>query len=313
MKTFRFSVVLILLAAAAGTAQVRTWVSPTGLDANPCTREQPCRNFAAAIALVALGGEVVAMESGGYGAVQITKPVTLLAPDGVHAAIAPTTGSAIRIEVAGNEDVVLRNLFLNSQGAFVGIEVMTVLNLVVERSVISGFAFDGIHFVPTNTNAHLHVSDTVVRRTPSGRGIVIGNNSLATIDSVEAYDNFAGIVATGARALVRNSVAASGNSGFQAIQGGRMMIENSVATNNATGFFALSGGWMTLMRCASTSNSLNGVRASGTDSTIWLSLSTIAGNGTAAEADNGGVVRTRQDNTVEANTIVGTLSPFLPN
>src|SRR5437016_2042614 len=41
---------------ATGTAQ-RTFVSAaSGLDANPCTRTAPCRNFQAAIAQTASGG-----------------------------------------------------------------------------------------------------------------------------------------------------------------------------------------------------------------------------------------------------------------
>jgi hypothetical protein len=52
-------------------------VSGTGDDANPCTRIEPCRTFAAALALTAPGGEISAVDAGSYGAVTITKSVTI--------------------------------------------------------------------------------------------------------------------------------------------------------------------------------------------------------------------------------------------
>lgn len=75
--------------AHAQTAQ-RTFVSTQGNDANTaslCSRNAPCRGFAAAISVVTAGGEVVALDSGGYGAISITKSVQLVAPTGVYAAI----------------------------------------------------------------------------------------------------------------------------------------------------------------------------------------------------------------------------------
>ena len=55
----------------------RTFVSAAnGNDANPCTLSLPCRNFQAAIAQTASGGEVVVFDSGGYGTVNITQAVS---------------------------------------------------------------------------------------------------------------------------------------------------------------------------------------------------------------------------------------------
>src|SRR5437870_11556491 len=80
---------------AAALAQ-RTFVSAaTGNDANPCTRTAPCRNFAAAIAQTASGGEVVVLDSGGYGTVTINQAVSLIAPSGVYAGITVFSGAGI--------------------------------------------------------------------------------------------------------------------------------------------------------------------------------------------------------------------------
>jgi len=64
---------------AAATAQ-RTFVASTGNDAAPCSLAQPCRGFARAITQTNAGGEVIVLDSAGYGPVTITKSVSLIAP-----------------------------------------------------------------------------------------------------------------------------------------------------------------------------------------------------------------------------------------
>src|SRR5262252_7236568 len=55
----------------------RTWVSGVGDDVNPCSRTAPCKTFAGAIAKTAPGGEIDALDPAGYGAVTITKSITI--------------------------------------------------------------------------------------------------------------------------------------------------------------------------------------------------------------------------------------------
>jgi hypothetical protein len=65
----------VLLAANAlsvfAVAPQRTFASTGGDDANSCSLTAPCRGFAAAIVAVASGGEVIVLDSGGYGVVTI--------------------------------------------------------------------------------------------------------------------------------------------------------------------------------------------------------------------------------------------------
>src|SRR5437899_9540885 len=56
----------------------RTWVSGVGDDANPCSRTAPCKTFAGAISKTAPGGEIDALDPGGFGAVTITKAITVV-------------------------------------------------------------------------------------------------------------------------------------------------------------------------------------------------------------------------------------------
>src|SRR2546422_2478642 len=55
----------------------RTWVSGVGDDVNPCSRTAPCKTFAGAISKTAAGGEIDALDPGGFGEVTITKSLTI--------------------------------------------------------------------------------------------------------------------------------------------------------------------------------------------------------------------------------------------
>ena len=55
----------------------RTWVSGVGDDANPGSRTAPCKTFAGAISKTAASGEIDCIDSGGFGAVTITKSITI--------------------------------------------------------------------------------------------------------------------------------------------------------------------------------------------------------------------------------------------
>src|SRR5512133_895922 len=75
---FLGAVLLFLCYAAPGSAQAtRTWVSGVGDDANPCSRTAPCKTFQGAISKTAAGGEINVLDPGGFGAVTITKSITI--------------------------------------------------------------------------------------------------------------------------------------------------------------------------------------------------------------------------------------------
>src|SRR6266568_4863825 len=95
----------------------RTFVSAAGgNDANPCTLTLPCRNFQAAIAQTASGGEVIVLDSGGYGTVTISQAVSLIAPPGVYAGISVFSGAGITVSAGASDVVVIRGLTLNGLG-----------------------------------------------------------------------------------------------------------------------------------------------------------------------------------------------------
>src|SRR5438034_3704953 len=69
--------VTCLWSNVAQAQATRTWVSGVGDDANPCSRTAPCKTFAGAISKTATGGEISVLDPGGFGAVTITKGITL--------------------------------------------------------------------------------------------------------------------------------------------------------------------------------------------------------------------------------------------
>src|SRR5215472_13571454 len=102
------------LASAPAYARARVFVASYGDDANPCTFGSPCKTFQHAHDVVDAGGEVTAIDSAGFGPINITKAVTITSPDGVEAGIVPpVNGTAITINAGTNDAIVLRGLTLN--------------------------------------------------------------------------------------------------------------------------------------------------------------------------------------------------------
>src|SRR5512138_668523 len=73
-------------------AAQRTFVSTSGVNNPACSLAAPCRDFAAAIAATSVNGEVIVLDSGGYGPVTITQSASIIAPPGVYAGISVSAG-----------------------------------------------------------------------------------------------------------------------------------------------------------------------------------------------------------------------------
>src|SRR3990172_5009777 len=113
------TVLAVVLHAAPVQAQAtRTWISGVGDDANPCSRTAPCKTFAGAISKTAVNGEINCLDPGGFGAVTITKSITIDCHE-VFASIlnSGTNGIIINFDAFQAADirktVRLRNLNIN--------------------------------------------------------------------------------------------------------------------------------------------------------------------------------------------------------
>src|SRR3954468_14690951 len=130
-----------LLACTLTTAAQRAFVSSTGSDANSaggCLITAPCRTFQAAHTAVDAGGEILALDGAGFGAVTITKSVSIVANPGVYAGISASAGNAVTIATA-SVYVRWRGIKLNGWGPANGISMKNGESLSVENCTVTGF------------------------------------------------------------------------------------------------------------------------------------------------------------------------------
>lgn len=135
------AVVFAVMATPAMAQATRTWVSGVGDDANPCSRTAPCRTFAGAISKTAAAGEINALDPGSFGAVTITKSITLKS-DGLLAGILVSGTSAIIINAGANDRVVIDGLDIDglsngTSGA--GIVILSARDVIVRNTSVRGF------------------------------------------------------------------------------------------------------------------------------------------------------------------------------
>src|ERR1041385_230565 len=109
MKKTLIAVILTMGIATLANAQAtRTWVSGVGNDADPCSRTAPCKTFAGAISKTASGGEINCTDPGGFGAVTITKSITIDC-GGTFGSILAAGTNGVNVSTTAGIKVVLRN------------------------------------------------------------------------------------------------------------------------------------------------------------------------------------------------------------
>src|SRR5882757_8566668 len=103
----------LAMVSATQAQATRTWVSGVGDDANPCSRTAPCKTWAGAISKTADCGEIDALDPGGFGAVTITKSITLDGT-GTNASILAAGTTGIIVNAASDKVITIRGLSINS-------------------------------------------------------------------------------------------------------------------------------------------------------------------------------------------------------
>jgi hypothetical protein len=212
--TFRsvpIAVALLGLTVAAPTQAVqRTFVASTGNDANPCSLTMPCRQFAAAIVQTSPGGEIVVLDSGGYGPVTITKSVSIIAPAGIYAGVTVSGPDGVTIDGPGVV-VRLRGLSINGEGGMVGIDFLRGSRLDVENCTVTGMAASGISITAANAVTGI-VGTTSSGNTGHGVEFVgtTKGSVVASRSENNALDGFH--IADGAAVSIADSVASRNGS-----------------------------------------------------------------------------------------------------
>src|SRR5262249_213426 len=152
----------------------------------PCSLAAPCRSFAGAITQTNAGGEIVVLDSAGYGSVTINKSISINAPDGIGGGVTVTSATdAIRISGSVSDVGNLRGFTLIVGGVGVGGVLFNSSGaLNMQNCVIRGFTSTGILLVPGGT-ATFNISDTIVSDIgSSGNGITLQPSGTGTVTAV---------------------------------------------------------------------------------------------------------------------------------
>jgi hypothetical protein len=215
------------ISQAQGTSG-RAFISTTGTDAGTCTVAAPCRTIAFALTQLADNGELVFLNSGGYGPATITQGVTLSA-EGVHASISAPTGSGLTIN-APSQTVTVRGLTILGGGSSVdGITVTGVGTLYVQDLTIQDFGNNAIEMMGGN----LFLQDSNMRNCAQDGLRVEGSGTTAYVDNSNFTGNSFGVEADdGTVVTVADSTASFSDVGF--VAGGLSVATSLSLTNDRT-------------------------------------------------------------------------------
>jgi hypothetical protein len=281
----------ISTASLAEAQATRTWVSGVGDDANPCSRTAPCKTFAGAISKTAAGGEIDIIDPGGFGAVTITKSITIDG-NGALAGILATLGSTgVIVNAATTDVVILRNLSFEGAGTGAnGIRVLSAKQVHVENCTIQNFASNGILY--NAPEGSLFVTDTTMKQIPS-QGIYVQSGT-AMLDRVTLTGNGFGLLAgIEANVTVKNSVASGNGTGFAAAYSAssQLTVEDSATSNNQYGIMVLSGAIVRLSNTTLTGNYSTAMFNDGSGRLVTFGNNRFAGN--AADGSFNGTLALR--------------------
>jgi hypothetical protein len=234
---------LLCIALPVDSAQ-RTFVSGQGNDGNACSLTAPCRSFATAIDHTDINGEIVVLDSAGYGPVAIDKSVAIIAPPGIYGGITAMAGNGIDIDGAGFA-ITLRGLTINGQGGGQGISIVRSARVYIDRCVVSNFTSDGIRIgFPATFGGVIRVTDSTVRGN-GGDGINLVNGRM-TVEDSHIVDNVGvGLNASnGSVSVQRSSLSGNGDTGFRTTSPVTIVAtvnESVIAGNGVRGLAALAG------------------------------------------------------------------------
>jgi hypothetical protein len=292
-----------MLAPSEASAQAsRTWVSGTGDDANPCSRTAPCKTFAGAISKTAAAGEINCIDTGGYGALTITKSIAIKC-DNTEAGVLVAGTNGFVVSAASTDVVYVSGIDFEGLGAasnsLNGIKFNTGGVLTVENCIIRGFGNtngtdgNGIFFAPTAGTPKLFVDNTVIADNQNV-GIEVKPGSGA-----------------GANAKIKNVRVSNGTTGFRANGTGGAtsvnidIMDSAAIFSSGVGVRVLSTGQSVQAMVNHSNISFNGTGLAADGSAngiIRVGYSTITGNVTATSGTNSGQVLSYGNNQLNGNT-----------
>ncbi|HEX8450484.1 MAG TPA: hypothetical protein VF647_00235 [Longimicrobium sp.] len=249
----RILAIALCLGAAATAAPsnasaqaTRTWVSGVGDDVNPCSRTAPCKTFAGAISKTAAGGEIDCLDPGGFGAITITKSITIDC-NGVIGGVLYSAGSGVTVN--GTDIVVtLRNIQINGLGTGTnGVRFFNGKRVILENVFITGNATAGVVVNSMAGSGHLVINNSeIVNGTNDGirvsYGVTSVNNSTIAGNSIFALiaEN-GGVINANNNMITYNGIAVQAGNGGAGQSGSFVNVSNNGVHGNLTAFVCAGG------------------------------------------------------------------------
>lgn len=283
---------LCLLPALAQAQATRTWVSGVGDDANPCSRTAPCRTFAGAISKTAAGGLISVLDPGAYGAVTITKAMTIES-EGDIAGVLFSGTNGIVINAGANDVVSLRGLSLNGAGTGLsGVRFLAGKALIIEDLSIESMTTHGVDFQPAGP-ASLVMRKVQIRSVGGTAGADaavhvkpgVAGSAAIQLERLQIAQAEVGLLLQGP---------VSGDVRDSTIQGATTYGVHALATPTAAVDLHIGN-------CSVIDSAETGVRVEGGTGVLRLSGSTVTGNALGLQAVAGGQLLSYGDNRVSGN------------
>lgn len=271
-RAFALVGIFFAFASLADAQATRTWVSSAGSDTNPCSRTAPCKSFAAAIVLTAVGGEINCLDANAeMGALQVEKSITIDCED-TEGTFRALTANGININITDPADtaknVRLRGLTINGVGTGTnGIRVQSANKLTLEEVFIDGFTLHGISVETTSGAFNLVVKNSTVSNN--------GSNGINTALSGAAT----------ATVFVTGSVIAANSVGFNQNSATTGIVQNSIVTWNTTGLQANSATSILAVKGCQITHNGTGVSATAS-AIVRIGTNTITSNTTGLSGTN---------------------------
>jgi hypothetical protein len=291
-----------MVTSMAQAQATRTWVSGVGDDVNPCSRTAPCKTFAGAISKTAAGGEIDALDPGGFGTLTATKSITLDG-QGTLASILNSggiSGVTVNDSLAAaprTANVTVRNISINGAGTTLGLHGIRFISgrtLIVTNTAIANQSGNGIEAsvgTAATDRSRMFVTNVDFSNLTGATSAGINANATTAYFSVAIDNVHTQRVPTGVRIgsntfpTIRNSMFTNGTTGVEMVSGAAgsptAHIVNTDLSENTTGLSAGTG----------TTTSLSQV-------SITVCTTGIAGAGTVRSSGNNPINSNSNDGVV---------------
>lgn len=284
-----FTSIIFLLPSLAEAQATRTWVSGVGDDANPCSRTAPCKTFQGTISKTAAGGEINCLDPAGFGAVTITKSLTIDCASTTGGILSAGTNAIIINAATGS--VRLRGLQINGfSTGLSGVRILSAARVEIEDSIIDGVTNHGVS-IENTTNVDVSIKNTRIRNVGSN-GIDVSPTASTLITNVS----------------ITNSSIEKSNNGISSIGKSNVVVTNSSISHNTNiGYFGRKSE-VTLIGCTIAYNA-TGVQSE-SPANIKLNNVTVTNNTTGLFPNGGNIVSFR-NNSIYGNGTDGAPNMFI--